>query len=216
MLRTRSIEKIEQKMQDMDENSLRYQILQKVKNFKTSWIALGQALYSVWKDKLYKEWGYSTFEAYTAKEIGIKKATAMKLLRSYYFLEKEEPEYLQKDYSEAEEVASIPSCDAVNVLRLAKGKKTLDKDDYSELKKKVFEKGQEARDIKKDLTTLIREREELEPEEDRKKKKIATLKRLLSTLRTMKRDMELLKIVPAAIIKDTAGLIKKIESEISP
>ncbi|MFH0840129.1 MAG: hypothetical protein V1883_03840, partial [Candidatus Omnitrophota bacterium] len=83
MLRTKSIEKIEQKMQDMDENSLRYQILEKVKNFKISWISLGQALYSVWKDKLYKEWGYMTFEAYTAKEIGIKKQTAMKLLRSY-------------------------------------------------------------------------------------------------------------------------------------
>ncbi|MBU4377387.1 MAG: hypothetical protein KKD29_07975 [Candidatus Omnitrophica bacterium] len=214
MLRTKSIEKIEQRMQDMDENSLRYQILEKVKNFKISWISLGQALYSVWKDKLYKEWGYLTFEAYTAKEIGIKKQTAMKLLRSYYFLEKEEPEYLEKDYAKSEEVASIPSCDAVNVLRLARNKKTLDAGDYTQLKKKVFEKGQDAREIKKDLTALIRDREELEPEEARRKKKITTLKRLLGTLRTVKRDMELLKMIPAALIKETGSLIKKIESEI--
>ena len=121
---------------------------------------------------------------------------------------------MKKDYSETERVASIPSYDAVNVLRLAKNKKTLDEGDYSQLKKKVFEKGQEARDIKKDLTALIREREELEPEEERRKRKVASLKRLLGALRTMKRDMELLKLVPAAIIKDTASLIKKIESEI--
>src|SRR4030042_972155 len=118
-LKTRSLQEIEQRMQGVDQSSLRYKVLESVKNFKTSWIELGQALYSVWKDKLYKEWGYSTFEAYTAKEIGIKKTTAMKLLRSYYFLEKEEPAYLEKDYAEAGKVASIPSYDAVNVLRLA-------------------------------------------------------------------------------------------------
>lgn len=215
MRKMKSLERIEEKMESMDENSLRYQILEKVKGFKMSWLSLGQALYSVWKDKLYKEWGYSTFEVYTAKEIGIKKPTAMKLLRSYYFLEKEEPEYLQKDYTAPEEVASIPSYDAVNVLRLAKNKKTLDKVDYAGLKKKVFEKGSDARDIKKDLTALMREREELDPEEATKKRKTATLRRLLAALKSVKHDAEVLKLLPAGIIKETAALISKIESEMS-
>ncbi|MDP3789477.1 MAG: hypothetical protein Q8R48_03635 [Candidatus Omnitrophota bacterium] len=215
MRKTKSLERIEETMESMDKNSLRYQVLEKVKNFKISWLSLGQALYSVWKDKLYKEWGYLTFEAYTAKEIGIKKPTAMKLLRSYYFLEKEEPEYLQKDYTAPEEVASIPSYDAVNVLRLAKNKKTLDKVDYADLKKKVFEKGQDARDIKKDLTALMREREELDPEEARKKHRIATFRRLLAALKSVKHDAEVLKLLPASIIKETASLINKIESEMS-
>ena len=210
----KSLERIEEKMESMDKNSLRYQVLEKVKNFKTSWLSLGQALYSVWKDKLYKEWGYLTFEAYTAKEMGIKKPTAMKLLRSYYFLEKEEPGYLEKDHTAPEEVASIPSYDAVNVLRLAKNKKTLDKVDYADLKKKVFEKGRDARDIKKDLTALMREREELDPEEARKRRKIVIIKRLLATLKLVKQDAEVLKILPVSIIKETASLINKIESEI--
>ncbi len=215
MRKTKSLERIEEKMESMDKNSLRYQILEKVKNFKISWLSLGQALYSVWKDKLYKEWGYLTFEAYTAKEIGIKKPTAMKLLRSYYFLEKEEPGYLEKDHAEPEEVASIPSYDAVNVLRLAKNKKTLDRVDYADLKKKVFEKGRDARDIKKDLTALIREREELDPEDAMKKRKSAMLKRLLAALKSVKHDAEVLKLLPASIIKETASLISKIELEIS-
>ncbi len=138
----------------------------------------------------------------------------MKLLRSYYFLEKEEPEYLEKDYSGTKEAASIPDYDAVNVLRLAKNKQTLDKVDYAELKKKVLEGGRDAREIKKDITALIREREELEPEEARKKRKITVLKRFLAILKSVKRDAELLKILPAGIIKETAGLIAKIESEI--
>lgn len=214
MRKMKSLERIEEKMESMDKNSLRCQVLEKVKSFKISWLSLGQALYSVWKDKLYKEWGYLTFEAYTAKEIGIKKTTAMKLLRSYYFLEKEEPEYLQKDYTAPEEVASIPGYDAVNVLRLAKNKKTLDEADYADLKKKVFEKGRDAGDIKKDLTALIREREDMDPEEAMKKRKTAVLKRLLAALKLVKHDAEILKLLPANIIKETAGLISKIESEI--
>ena len=73
--RTKSIERLEQKMEDMDRDSLRYHILENAKMFKTSWIELGQALYSVWKNKMYRDWGYMTFDAYTSKEIGIKKQT---------------------------------------------------------------------------------------------------------------------------------------------
>ena len=87
----KSLRNIEDKMASLEEGSLRYHVLESAKNFKSSWIELGRSLYSVYKDKLYKAWGFNTFDAYTLKEIGIKKPTAMKLLRSYYFLEKEEP-----------------------------------------------------------------------------------------------------------------------------
>ena len=122
-VKTRSLERIEQKMEGVEKDSIRYRILESTKNFKTSWIELAQALYSTWKDKLYKEWGYLTFEAYTSKEIGIKKQTAMKLLKSYYFLEKEEPSYLKENYEGSKDAASVPTYDAVNVLRLAKNKR---------------------------------------------------------------------------------------------
>ena len=214
-LKTKSLESIEGKMRDMDEASIRYRILQNAKNFKTSWIELGRALYTAWKDKLYKDWGYKTFEAYTSKEIGIKKQTAIKLLRSYYFLEKEEPEYLQKDYVEAADPSLVPTYEAVNVLRLAKNKKALDDEDYSSLKKYVFEMGRDARDVKKDLTAMIRQREELEPEEARKKKRVAVLRRYVSTLKALQRDIEISKLLPQAILKEAASLVKKIEAELA-
>ena len=107
-LTTKSLEGISSKMESIDKESIRYRILNSAKNFKTSWIDLGQSLYSVWKDKLYKEWGYMTFEAYTAKEIGIKKPTAIKLLKSYYFLEREEPAYLRKDSADTVSAAAAP------------------------------------------------------------------------------------------------------------
>ena len=212
--KTKSLKNIEQKMDTIDKNSIRYHILESAKNFKTSWIELGRSLYSVWKDKLYKDWGFGTFDAYTAKEIGIKKPTAMKLLRSYYFLEKEEPAYLKDDYAESADTAKLPSYEAVDLLRKAKDKKTLDSQDYSKLKKEIFEDGKDVQAIKRDLTSLIRQREELEPEEAYKKRRTATLRRFIGSLKALKQEAEISKLLPAQLLKEAQELIRKIEEQL--
>jgi len=214
-LKTKSLSAIEEKMTGMDTESLRFQILQNAKSFKTSWIDLGQALYSVWKDKLYKDWGFITFDAYTSKEIGIRKNTAIKLLKTYYFLEKEEPHLLNKEYVNTKDAAEVPSYEAVDVLRLAKKKQLLDEDDYKRFRKDIFEKGRDGREVKKDLTALIKQREELEPDEARKKKREMTIRRLLSSLKSLKRELEVTKILPSDVLKQTNALINRIEAEIS-
>lgn len=212
--KTKSLENIEERMDSLDQNSLRYQALECAKNFKTSWIALGRALYSTWKDKLYKEWGYATFDAYTAREIGIKKQTSMKLLRSYYFLEKEEPGCLKDDYRDSAQASRLPNYESVNILRMARNKK-IDSADYFRLKREILEKGKDAREARKDLTGLIRQREELQPEEAWQKKKISTVRRFLGTLKALKQEIEDSKMLPSPIIKEAASLIKKLEAEIS-
>lgn len=214
-IKTRTLEKIEERMSSIPQDSVRYKVLASARDFKTSWVELGQSLYSVWRDKSYKEWGYITFDAYTSKEIGIKKQTAMKLLKSYFFLEKEEPVYLQRGYAASSDPSKMPTYESVNLLRLARNKKTLDRDDYAHLKENVLELGKDAREVKKDLTTLIREREELEPEEARRKRKVGMVKRLLTSLKTLKTDLERSKMVSAGTIKDVSNLINKIELELN-
>jgi regulator of replication initiation timing len=214
-VKTKSIENIERRMDGIDSKSLRYQVLQNVKDFKTSWIGLGQALYAVWKDKLYKEWGYSQFDAYTSKEIGIRKQTAMKLLKSYYFLEKEEPEHLKKNLSEDITPEKVPSHETVNALRLASKRKDIDRADYVRMKENVFTSGKDARDVRVALTQLIKERDELEPEEAHAKRRMAVIKRLVSLLKSVRQEIKITKLLPAEIIKDADRLINKLESEIS-
>lgn len=214
-IKTKSLKSIEEKMTGMDVNSLRYHVLESAKNFKTSWVELGRGLYSVWKDKLYKDWDYSTFDIYTSREIGIRKQTAMKLLKSYYFLEKEEPGYLKQDYVDSADAALVPGYESIDVLRLAKNKKTLDEDDYANFKKEIFEKGKDARALRRDLTAMIRDRQELEPEEAYKKKKHTTVKRFLSTLKSLKQELEISKLLPMPLIKEAAELIRKLEAELT-
>ena len=214
-LKAAALSRIETKMENLDADSIRYAVLQNAKSFKASWIGLGQALYSVWKDKLYKNWGYATFDSYTSKEIRIKKQTALKLLRSYYFLEKEEPGYLKGDSAEKKEGAATPTLDAVDALRLASRKKIIDKDDYAGIRKKVLEEGADGREIKKDLTQLIRQREELEPEEARNRRRQAVIKRYISLLKSIKEEIRASKILPAQILNYTDKLLSELEREIS-
>jgi len=210
--KTKSLKSIEEKMVTLDSGSLRYHILESAKNFKRSWIELGRSLYSVWKDKMYKEWGYLNFDIYVSREIGIRKQTAMKLLKSYYFLEKEEPQYLKADYACASSAANIPSYESVDILRQAKNKR-VDEDDYKNLKKEIFEKGRDAQELKKNLGVIIRQRQELEPEEAQEKRKLAAVRRLLGQLRMLKQEVEILKMLPMPLIKELDALIKKIELE---
>jgi tRNA C32,U32 (ribose-2'-O)-methylase TrmJ len=160
---------------------------------------------------MYKEWGYVNFDVYASREIGIRKQTAMKLLKSYYFLEKEEPQYLKTDYAQSAPAAQIPSYESVDILRQAKNKKVLDEDDYNNLKKEIFEKGRDAQELKKNLGVIIRQRQELEPEEAQEKRKLATVRRLLGQLRMLKQEVQLLKMLPMPLIKELEEMIKKIE-----
>ncbi|MDD5128249.1 MAG: hypothetical protein PHO40_01165 [Candidatus Omnitrophica bacterium] len=212
-VKTKSLRNIEEKMDSLDSGSLRYHILESAKNFKCSWIELGRSLYSVWKDKMYKEWGYANFDVYASREIGIRKQTAMKLLKSYYFLEKEEPQYLKSDYAEASQASTIPSYESVDILRQAKNKKVLDEREYSNLKKEIFEKGRDAQELKKNLGVIIRQRQELEPEEAQEKRKQAVVRRILGQLRALKQEAEILKMLPAPLIKEIDILIKKVDAE---
>jgi len=193
---------------------LRQQIQKHAKDFKSSWVELGQALYTVYNDKIYKLWGYEKFEYYVEKEIGIKKQVAMRLLKTYYFLEQEESAYLKSDYVETAEAVMVPSCETVNVLRLAKRNKELPKDEYEKLKTKIFEEGKDAPMIRKDLRALMKQRKELDPDEERENRSVLSVRRFLNAFRSFKKDMEVLKLFPLDMIEDLGTFMRKLEIEI--
>lgn len=189
----------------MINDNIRESAQKAAKDFKASWVDLGRVLYTVYKDKLYKEWGFTDFDAYTSKEIHIRRQTATKLLKSYYFLENKEPKYIE----------SAPSVESVDLLRRASMRKDLDKEDYVDLKKKLFESGKDASEVKKGLTTLIRERQELEPKEAWEQKRIKVIKRLLGTLKSLRTELKTTKVLPSDVLKETEKLINRLESEVS-
>jgi hypothetical protein len=213
-MKTNAIKKLEEKMGELDFNSIRYNILQNAKNFKTSWIELGQALYTVWKDKLYKNWGYSTFDIYTAKEVGVKQNTAAKLLKSYCFLEKEEPSYVKKTFYDDKDTQTVPTSESIDLLRRAHAKSSLDKEDYKKIRNDILEKGKDITEVKKDLVDIMQKTNELSPQEERQKRRLIVLKRFLGTLRSIETEIKVSKLAPVSLLVDINALLKKIEIEI--
>lgn len=212
--KTKAISHIEEKMEKTDQESLRYQILQSARRFKTSWIELGQYLQTVWRDKHYKSWGYTSFESYCSKEIAIKHSTALKLLRSYYFLEREEPSFLKARLSETEKVVKLPSCDSVDILRLAKDKKGLNEKDYKTLRYKVLDEGEDPKEVRSELKSILESYPGDPSEDEKRKKQQVTIKRLLGTLKNLKTEIELSGILSQKLAKEIDQLIAKIGSEL--
>lgn len=199
-MKPKSIQNLEERMGAVEPGSFRYKVLDSAKNFKNSWIQLGQYLFSVYKDKLYKDWGYLTFDAYCLKEIGIRPLTAVKLLKSYYFLEKEEPAYMKNEAMQERRPSQIPSVDAVNTLRLAKASEHVPDREYQELRDQVLEDGKEDAEVKKKIRYILKVNKPKPSEEDKEENKEKLFKRLSAQLESAKNEMVLVG-APNKIIK---------------
>lgn len=193
--------------------NLRLHISQHAKDFKLSWVQLGQGLYSVWRDKLYQSWEFDKFEDYVVRELGLKKPLALKLVKTYFFVEQDEPVYLKKEFAEVRETANIPSYEGLDVLRLARTRKELTREDYTKLRKDIFEKGKEASLVRKDLTAIIKERKKVDPDEAREARHEQSVRRLVAALRSFKKDMETLKLAQPDIIEEAEELLRRLEEQ---
>lgn len=181
-------------------------------DFKRAWIPLAQSLYAIWKDKLYHAWGYEEFDQYVAEELGIKKSLAMKLIKTYFFIEQDEPSYLNNGSNDTEP-AKTPSMDAMGVLRRAKGHKEITRQDYAKLRKDVFEKGRHEGLVAKELTAIIKERKQVDPSEEREKRATKSINNVVHALDIFTKEMNVIKLVPDEIVKESDDLRKRIERE---
>jgi hypothetical protein len=211
--KTKAISRIEGKMETLDEQSLRYETLQSARQFKTSWIELGQYLQTIWREKHFKSWGYASFETYCAKEIAVKHTTALKLLRSYYFLEREEPSFLKTQLHDSDKVVALPSVDSVDILRLAKDKKGLEGEDYKTLRYRVLDRGEEPKEVRSKLRSMLESHAAVSPE-DEQRKHTAAINRFLGTLRNLRKEIACSNIVSQKRVREIDQLIAHIEEDL--
>ena len=210
MKKTKSILNIEERMSELEPGSLRHKVLSSAKNFKSSWIELGQCLFGVYKDKLFKDWGYLTFEAYCAKEIGVRQNTAMRLLKSYSFLEREAPTFLKRESLNHATPRKIPSLESVNALRLARQSDRISEEEYGELREEVLEEGREDSDVKKKIRYILNSHPKRWEAGDLDQKKESVLRKTISAFRSMKAELAEFEF-PAKLIKEIDSLIDHLE-----
>jgi len=193
-------------------DTIRDEVQEYAKNFKTVWLKLGRHLFAIHQDNMYHAWGFEKFEDYTEKELGMPKALAQKLLKAYLFVEQEEPVYLEADFSRDRAPAQVPNYDGIDVLRLAKRKKELLANDYKKLRDDVFERGTPAAEIRKDLTALIKERKPIDPEEEREKHQQGMIRKFITALESFRKDAEHHLLVSDDVLGELDRLKKNLES----
>ena len=206
---SKAIQQLEERMVGLEPGSLRHQTLEAAKRFKSSWVELGRMLWTVWREKKFREWGYLTFEAYCTKEIGIRVATAKKLLHSYYFLEKEEPTFLKRVTSEVSP-SSLPSADAVNVLRLLRNRQGVPQQDYQKVRSYVLEKGKEAPEVRREVRAMLEEGGS-DSEAVQAARTKSAVRRMIGTLRSIRQQLVGGELVPKKLLTEMESLIGKLE-----
>src|SRR5690242_13056401 len=107
--------------------SLRESVLNAARRLKAGWAELARLLVQVRDAAAYSEWGYASFEAYCNEELHVRKHTAQKLVRSYSFLARREPEAVSARNSTPLEA---PAFEVVEVLADADERGQLSEAEY--------------------------------------------------------------------------------------
>ena len=195
--------------------SLRQKTQEAAKRHKASWIELGQYLYAIQKDKLYKNWNYLSFETYCRKELHLKETTAAKLLKSYFFLEKVEPSLASPEKLMDEEGPKVvPHYESVNLLRLAKENKNLTSGDFADLRESVIQYAKEPKEVRAQVKKILSGREDKDPAEVRRARRNTAIRRLVTVLSGTKRELESEGLLPAYLIKQISELAAKLEDQL--
>ena len=169
---------IEAIMRQLEPGSVRYLVLDSATRFKSSWVEVGEKLLQVMSSGGYREWGYGSFEDYCLQEIRIKRATAEKLTLAFRYLEKEEPELLER----REELRPLPDFRSLDLLRRAREEEGFSEEQYGELRKSVVEEERSHPTVLKRFKEFTALREEPDPRGPLKAS-LSAARRLESSLR---------------------------------
>lgn len=201
------------KLNNPTSQELRELMLNGSREMKTTWVRGAQVLYTIWRDKLYEYWGFERFEHYAEREVGIRKPAAMKMVKCYAFLEHNEAQFLKAD-ALSKDPCAIPELDAINVLRSARFRKELSKQDYADLRRLVFDKGRPASEVRTAMKNMIAERKKPDPEEEKEERRCKAARTFINSVRLFQREASALKMVSQELLKKAMDVFKEIEAEL--
>jgi hypothetical protein len=171
--------------------------------FKASWTGLARVLTRVRDEALWKGWGFSSFEAYCAQEIHIRKATALKLTRSWTFLHRHEREWGE---SPPERARPAPAFEVVEVLADAEERGSLDAEEYRSIRDSIWDPERPVAEVRREmLDRFPRPAAEPTPTEQR-------LRQLARTARRLAEDLHACRGVPASVRTQADALAAHVEA----
>ena len=183
-------------------DAFRDEVLQAARAFKASWTGLARVLTRVRDQALWRSWGFSSFEVYCSKELRIRKATALKLTRSWTFLERHERGW-RPDSADAK---PAPAFEVVEVLAEAEERGALDAEEYRSIRDSIWDPDRPAAAVRRELSERFpRPAAEPAPVEVR-------LGQLARTARRLAEELRVCRGIPASVRTQADDLAAAVES----
>jgi hypothetical protein len=204
MTRTKIDETLAALEEALGDNPERAELVRRARRFKASWVELAEALTEARRNGHWKEWGYSSFEEYTGKELHLRPETVDKLTGSYSFLQRRAPAVLSRDGL----AAPMPSYQAIDFLRRAE-ETDAPKEAVEEIRRKVIDEAvplmQVAREYK-DVVFPI-------DEKTRKARDAAGVKNVAKRLRELLAET---RAVPRSLANEVSESLDRLLSALGP
>ncbi len=192
---------IEQIMKQLDPASPRYRVLSVARQFKSSWVELGEQLSQVRNKGEFNDWGHTSFEDYCRDEVRIKKDTALKLTGAYNFLKKAEPEILVRN----EQMLPVPDYRSIDLLRQAQEEQQMSEEQYQQLREAVFEKERSHPTVAKQFRELTGQTNSLTEEQ--------LLRQSLATVRRLEGQLQQLQSLPQEILQSCSLILEELNRQ---
>jgi len=192
---------IEQIMQQLDPSSPRYRVLSVARQFKSSWVELGEQLTLVRNKGDFSDWGYTSFEDYCRDEVRIKKDTALKLTGAYSYLKKEEPEILVRN----EQMQPIPDYRSIDILRQAREDQQLSDEQFQLLRDTVIEKERSHPTVAKQFRELTGQNTPLTKQQ--------LLRQSLATVRRLEGQLQQLPTLPDEVLHSCSLILDELNRQ---
>lgn len=202
------------KMNNPTSQELRSLVKGGVKNLKTQWIQAAQTMYSIHRDKLFEYWGYERFDHYIKAELGVKKSLAMKMIKTYIFLENHEPHVLKPEFYVLLDTDKIPDMDTISVLRTIRFKDKVSKEEYQYFRSMVFEKAVSASDLRLAFKNMMDKKKVENPEEVREIEKRRAFLHIRKALHVFRSRAKTMKWCGLDLIKKAEELFNELNQEI--
>lgn len=182
--------------------AFREEVLHAARAFKASWTGLARVLTRVRDEALWENWGFPSFEAYCTRELHIRKATALKLTRSWSFLDRHERHWKP----EASDARPAPAFEVVEVLAEAEERGALDAEEYRSIRDSIWDPDRPVAAVRRELSERFpRPAPEPAPTEVR-------LGQLARTARRLAEDLRVCRGVPASVRTQADDLAAAVES----
>ena len=132
--KTRAQAEIEAQLETLEPGSERHQLLVAARDFKAAWVTLGNLLTRIKETALWQDWGFSSFESYSRRELKLRRDTVNKLTRSYSFLRDHEPVALEQRRER-----ELPPLDVVDLLSQARDRTRVTDDQMASIQEEIFD-----------------------------------------------------------------------------